>query len=637
MSKTKPQPKVETPPPKVSAHVREVQIHFIILGIVFIAGLALSWRCWPDPIVDFGHELYIPWRLNIGDVPYRDIELVTGPASQLYHASLFKTFGTSFTVLIWSNLLLLVLLLVVLYDELASLSRRWVAFVALLFFITVFAFGQYTTIGNYNYLSPYRHEITHGILVGIIGLWAIRRAGLTSKLLWYFIAGVCCGSTVAMKTEISVPLLGAFAWWGLVTARTVTFRDILRRKSAFLAGLVLPLFACWLELQVRGLPAQTAFESIFASWSYSLRPELTRGAKFYSYVGGWNALSQNSVDITTTIIILTILIATFLWLDRWITRSLDSKTARRATCVVLGILAFVLGGRMLVWNYLIPTLPALLLLFISISTVQLLKPRRNPSPAHFEQWRTWGLWAVYSFLCTLKMLFLLRIPHYGFALAMPATLLGIALLLHFLPETFGLNSPPDNKLPPGGRLWKTITISLLVGGMFCHFATSARTWAAKQASLGTGDDLFWGDNHHDRRIVALQRTYDFLKREMQTKDTLAVIPDGTMLNYVLRKRNPTPYLLVGPWDIRAAGGDPVVTSEFNHSPPQWIVVISDDPTIHGTGQFGASDYGEKLASWIRRHYTKAIDIQEPSAAFGGYSLSILKHRQAPPASAPPTP
>ncbi|MCA9098650.1 MAG: hypothetical protein KDA36_09695, partial [Planctomycetaceae bacterium] len=247
-----------------------------------------------------------------------------------------------------------------------------------------------------------------------------------------------------------------------------------------------------------------------------------------------------------------------------------------------------------------------------------------------------GLWAVYSFLCTLKMLFLLRIPHYGFALAMPATLLGIALLLHFLPETFGLNSPPDNKLPPGGRLWKTVTISLLIGGMCYHFATSSHKWVAKQASLGTGDDLIWGDNHADRRIVALQRTYDFLKREMQSKDTLAVIPDGTMLNYLLRKRNPTPYLLLGPWDIRAAGGDPVVTSEFNHSPPQWIVVTSDDPTIHGTGQFGASDYGEKLAAWIRRNYVKAIDIQEPSEAFRGYSLTILKHRQTRPRSATPT-
>jgi hypothetical protein len=43
------------------------------LGWIALAGLTVffldtSWRRWPDPLIDFGRELYIPWRLAHGAV-----------------------------------------------------------------------------------------------------------------------------------------------------------------------------------------------------------------------------------------------------------------------------------------------------------------------------------------------------------------------------------------------------------------------------------------------------------------------------------------------------------------------------------------------------------------------------------------
>ncbi|MCA9096576.1 MAG: hypothetical protein KDA68_24015, partial [Planctomycetaceae bacterium] len=287
-------------------------------------------------------------------------------------------------------------------------------------------------------------------------------------------------------------------------------------------------------------------------------------------------------------------------------------------------------------------LPAVLLLLVLIATIQVFRTRRLPSPIYFEFWHTWGLWATFAFLYTLKMLFALQIHHYGFALAMPATLLGILMLLHLLPESLGVYTPPQKKKDSDeipqyshGRLWQIVTVSILAGGMLGHFFTSSKIWLSKNVSVGVGGDMFWGESIRDRRIIAVRRAYDFLKREMGSRDTLAVIPDGTMLNYLLRKKNPTPYLLLGPWDMRAAGGDEVVTGEFEKSPPHWIVVTSDDAGIHGTGQFGASDYGEKLADWIRQNYVNAFVIQEASETSGGYSLSIVKRRPTPAPLLPP--
>jgi hypothetical protein len=40
------------------------------LAIFFVA---TSWRKWPDPLIDFGRELYVPWRLSHGALLYHDV------------------------------------------------------------------------------------------------------------------------------------------------------------------------------------------------------------------------------------------------------------------------------------------------------------------------------------------------------------------------------------------------------------------------------------------------------------------------------------------------------------------------------------------------------------------------------------
>jgi len=50
------------------------------LTAAFALFAALSWRTWPDILVDFGQELDVPWRLAQGDALYRDIAWVGGAA-----------------------------------------------------------------------------------------------------------------------------------------------------------------------------------------------------------------------------------------------------------------------------------------------------------------------------------------------------------------------------------------------------------------------------------------------------------------------------------------------------------------------------------------------------------------------------
>ena len=65
-----------------------------VAGLVALAGLTLlflafSWRKWPDPLIDFGRELYTPWRLANGAVLYRDVELFLRSVLRIFQCTNF--------------------------------------------------------------------------------------------------------------------------------------------------------------------------------------------------------------------------------------------------------------------------------------------------------------------------------------------------------------------------------------------------------------------------------------------------------------------------------------------------------------------------------------------------------------------
>src|SRR5580765_937542 len=94
-----------------------------LLGFaVALAMLLWTWGTWPDPLVDFGGELYVPWRLAEGDVLYRDVAYFTGPLSPYLNAALFRVFGTSLLALVLLNLLVLAGIAALLHRLLARIA-----------------------------------------------------------------------------------------------------------------------------------------------------------------------------------------------------------------------------------------------------------------------------------------------------------------------------------------------------------------------------------------------------------------------------------------------------------------------------------------------------------------------------------
>src|SRR5215475_7663103 len=143
----------------------------LVVAVTYGLGAWLTWRKWPDLLVDFGEQLYLPWRISTGSVLYRDVMYLTGgPLSQYYHAVLFRFFGASFLTLIVSNLAIGLGLLLLMYWRFVACSDVWTATTICLGVVLVLAFGQYSDIGNYNFIAPYCHEVWHGTVLSIVAL-----------------------------------------------------------------------------------------------------------------------------------------------------------------------------------------------------------------------------------------------------------------------------------------------------------------------------------------------------------------------------------------------------------------------------------------------------------------------------------
>ncbi len=123
-------------------------------------------------LVDFGRELYVPWRLSLDEVLYRDVAHFNGPLSPWIHAALFRVTGPSYQALFTLNLVLFALFTALLARWIARSSGALAASLALAFLVPSLGLAQLAGIANYNWISPYSHELTHGTMLGLAAVAA---------------------------------------------------------------------------------------------------------------------------------------------------------------------------------------------------------------------------------------------------------------------------------------------------------------------------------------------------------------------------------------------------------------------------------------------------------------------------------
>lgn len=557
----------------------------VIVALVGVAMLIWSWGTWPDPVIDFGRELYVPWQLSEGQVLYRDIvSYFNGPLSPYVHAMLFKLTGPSLRVIVIFNLAIIAALTAMLYWLIAQAAGPLAATAAGVAFLGMFAFSQYSPTGNYNFVCPYSYELSHGITLTVAALCCLHLWARGGHAGWLIGTGVLLGLVFLTKAEIFFAAAAAIAA-GFVATVWVQRPDAARGLTdlGLLLGAAFAPVLIAVTLLSLAMPVGAAVRGVAGAWAWVNDSELLALPYFKEIAGTRNPLAS----------IRNILVSGFVYLLLFVPAALlgmgigQERLARIVVPAVVSVPILVLGiwfWMKINWNLLVQPVPVFLL--IAMGTIAyVLVTRREQGVRQILPL----MLVVWSGAMLAKIPLNVHITHYGFALAMPATLIMIAILVGWLPQIV-------DRFHGNGHVVRGVALAALLVSLYAHIRWTQWMFSTRTETIGVGADRF----RSDRRAIAIKGVLDELARSARPGDTLVVAPEGLFINYLARRVNPTGQLNFTPPALIMYREAAMLAALKKH-PPDWIVLTSVDSSEYGARFFGA-DYAKALGAWIVANY-----------------------------------
>lgn len=591
-----------------------------LVGGVFVLAAALSWRRWPDILVDFGIQLYLPWRISEGEVLYRDVAYLTGgPLSQYFNALLFKIFGVSFRTLIFANLAITAGMLILIYRRFLAAADQLTATLIGLGIVLVFVFQHGLLISNYNYVTPYCSEVFHGLMLAIVVVMWLSDWVVTKRIKFAVAAGFGSGLVFLTKPDVFLAVLvcAAAAWAAAGFSHRQTARAAKSLGAFLLAGLVPLLVFFALFLRVENWRASAG--AVVSGWLPLWHTSITRDP-FYQWCLGLDMSFLHLERMVEHFAFIVVIVAIYALAFR---RGMESPGKRRwwfrVVCPLLiaPLLFFAVVSN---WFDCGRSLPLLALCAGGLLVFNYRQTGTGPATVFPLLWMVFGL-ALMSKLGVYP-----RIWHYGFALAMPAFVGAVYLFVWLLPLLL------EQKYRVNARLFRATICLVLLIGFVRLFLRSESFYYHKDTPVGNHGDKIMAynparDPFHGNVEIALS----WIEKNVPPAATLAVLPEGAMINYLSRRVNPTPFLTWVP-PVMAVFGQTNMTAAFKKNSPDYVVIIARNTSEFGVGLFGYDPrYGADVRQWIDNHYDQVYPVPDavvksPDGKPSFHRLQILKRR-----------
>jgi len=581
----------------------ETAIMGLFLIITGIGMLSISWRKWPDILVDFGRELYIPWQLTEGKVLYLDVAHYYGPFSQYFNALLFKLFGTGLMTLAWFNIGLIIALVLLIYYFFSSTTDKYVAFAASATFLLMFAFSQYVVTGNYNFVCPYSHELTHGVFLAFVAFVIFLQFLRQHRIVYLTILGITTGIIFLTKLEVFIAVMVALSAGFICLAvieKPKISRFFIKSLGMGVIGFIIPVF-CFLVYFSTYMPYETAIKVIL--YPYSLLLEKAVSSNIFALRNlGFDEPFFNISMMGFVAIEYILIIAIMGFLTLLIAR-IKNKAFRISMAVCILILIFIFSAfyiNYIRWTEIFRPLPLVMLLLAIYFLVEIFKTRNDRQSVI----RTLSLFVVTVFasVLLLKIILNVHVYHYGFALAMPAVLLLIMALLYQLPKSLG-------RAMGGVGFFRGLAVALLLVVLIAHVLWSKKIYDLKTYPVGRGHDMIlsWNPAILPQGLaidLALQQIQKFIRKDQ----SFVVFPEGIILNYLSRRQSASSNFEFMPILVARVGEERII-SDLTARKPDFIILMHRDTSEYGARYFGM-DYAENLFSWIGENYVSIVRIGE---------------------------
>jgi len=228
------------------------------------------------------------------------------------------------------------------------------------------------------------------------------------------------------------------------------------------------------------------------------------------------------------------------------------------------------------------------------------------------------VWAMFALALLAKMGLNARIVHYGFYLSLPAMVLMVVLIAWMLPRAY-----ESSKGARAARTFRTILLIAFAGAIAPYLAISVTRYRDKVIPLGSGGDLFYASRGQEFwQGEAVAETLRQLNRT--SGSTMAVMPEGVMLNYLTRRESPLRVVNLMPPELMTFGEDEILRS-LETAPPDLVVLVHVDVREYGYPAFGWDPlYGERTVQWVRSHYREVRVVGTDPLSPAGFGLIVLE-------------
>ncbi|HKY05183.1 MAG TPA: hypothetical protein VJQ56_09855 [Blastocatellia bacterium] len=624
----------------------------ILIAVSFLFGLAVSWERWGNPLVDCGREMNQPLRLLRGEMLYSEVRHIYGPLSPYVNTGLYKLFGPSLAALYWDGIITAILIIGLIYWIARQVLDRAPAAAATLSVVWLCAFKQ---AGNY--VLPYSYSAIHGCALGLVSLSLMilfvkaatgegSEKGAMRGRRFLFGAGVAAGLAVLAKTEMGLAAIIT----GVVAAGLAGYPD-LKRSSRAVAVFAAP--AITIVVVIYGYIASKVGWHTLSHESFlflqNLPPELVYFNKRMSGLDRpWLSVMQMiSATLRTTGL------AVFIWSVGVLIANRrgeaanvpeplevthrshkdaplgDAGQARYGQLWLILALSFALfllipaTGR-LQWDqgpYL--AMPVLLVLLLIAAMVRYQKQLSNELKAEPHLVPLIVI-AVYALASLARVILRVRSGGAYASYLLPASVIVFTYLLYV-----SSSGHPLAQFFPTERARK-LAGNISLGVVFAWVVVTACVMTYRYQN-----NMTYRIETPRGAMVALpdvgqgfDEAINFVNRETAPTDAIAVMPEGTSLNFLTDRRNPLREEIITPGFLNGDGETRAI-NEIEQSGARYIFITNRETVEFGAPVFGR-DYYPDLMRWIEEnfdHHAVLGPVRDPALEIGNSTFFIRVYKR----------
>lgn len=546
---------------------------FFVFSVIFMASAFQV-----NPVIDFGREVYIPFRIYNGEVLYKDIFNIYGPLAYQINAFAYSILKPElYTLRIFGSLSAFITLFAtyfILKEVFSDFDKKTVIGMCFLpFFVGLMSFG------TFNYTLPYAFSMTYGLTFCLLSVLFLikffKNKTEFSKLA--YLSGFFAGGAAVCKYEFLTFFVFVFL--------LLIFSEKLKIKQklySVLSLISLPLLSFgFLFLQGMNFDDLSRTSKILKVMAKTESLQYL----YKNYTGTYFNLSTFIANTKSTFIVFASSCLGYFSIKMF---QRDKFLALITACFVLFII-FNIGSS----GYSLFAIINAIVFFLFIRKIFQNKPV--------------FVFMIFALFLSLKTLFSTNIDVYG-TYTLPFLILSVFSFIYEI--DFSENETIKSVI-------KSAVCFLAVGIVLISVNQSCNILGRKIFSNGIFDNgLFYTYSYIAKPLNELS---GFIKNETKNTDRIIIMPESQFLNFTTKRAGDNLYDSLTPMYFETFGEANII-EHFKHTKPEYFILTNRNTLDYGKS-FICKDYALDFCKFVKTDYVKIKTVGKQT-----YKMEIYKRK-----------